>query len=201
MLRLSRFLLAFWLLSPALWAAETSFSRSKCMALLARVFPQLSNPEMTRITLDNDITDSKSLRANFDHYKGVKKVVLDTLTPRRITTTIRWFVEGEFTAGEALAKDHLPEGVTFNVVLKGRDLFLSRSGEGFLRDLISKHAVLANHQDVHFAGKLRRVGNEIYLINDSGTYRPTETELQNVAAYLSTQLGDYNVQPKKYKAE
>jgi hypothetical protein len=89
----------------------------------------------------------------------------------------------------AMLTRRLSKGHTYNVVIDGDDLLIAESGAG-LRDLWSKHAMLADFKPMHFVGTLRRFDDDtLELSNATGTYRTPEAYLEPTAAALRRTFG------------
>lgn len=78
----------------------------------------------------------------------------------------------------------------FNCVITDNNLVLGqvKAGCEAVDDVLSKHVLLAEYGDVRFAGEVYVTGKTLYLTRNSGTYRPSETQLNDAAALLSKQF-------------
>jgi len=82
---------------------------------------------------------------------------------------------------------------------------------GFVDWILSKHVLISGYShDVRYAGELWKDENDIiHLNNNSGTYRPTVEQLQNVAQLAHLLFPDLNIvtadpqvfEPEKEEAE
>jgi hypothetical protein len=92
-------------------------------------------------------------------------------------------------------------GMTYNFVLLDTKMVIAPTGHSNLvNDLLSKHILLADGQNVDFAGTVEHLPDGDWVIsNASGSYRPTIESLENTRTYFETVLGLRNVQIKDHK--
>lgn len=78
----------------------------------------------------------------------------------------------------------------YNCVITDNNLKLGqlKTGCEAVDDVLSKHVLLAEYEDVRFAGELYVKDNTLYLTRNSGTYRPTETHLEKAVSLLRKQF-------------
>ena len=92
---------------------------------------------------------------------------------------------------DALAPHAAGKPNKYNIVIEGGRISVAKlfHGLGWKRvdDLLSKHILLSGYsKDVRFAGEIwKGEDGVIYLSNNSGTYQPSEPELERAVAYLA----------------
>ncbi len=167
--------------------------------MLARSIPNscleqmIKQPALIKIKLDQAYPESQTLFSpTLSHYRGIKKLILNTVTPNRLVRIVTrlvaksWDELQDSTVNEILSA--IEPHTDYNIVLIDDSLYLSHTGSSSLRDLISKHIVLSELKNVHFAGKLWKTENAIHISNDTGSYRTDLSTTISVAKYLQAQL-------------
>jgi hypothetical protein len=84
----------------------------------------------------------------------------------------------------------LEKGATYNLVVVGDELLLAKTGSGFFRDLVSRHAVLTDYAPADFAATIRKLDDgSLELANWSGTFMTPSSMLPAAATRLRQGLG------------
>lgn len=155
------------------------------------------------LTLDVANPLSVRLVPSFDHYSGIRKMIINILTPAGLILAIQKTFERGFTSPTFINSQEflqkLDEDCVYNFVLIGTNLLFSKADdESFFRSLVSKHSVLANLAEVQFAGKFWYNKDGLHVSNESGTYRTGAELLSGMSTYLSEAL-QIEVTPHRYR--
>ncbi len=152
----------------------------------------VAHSEIQELTFDDAwVSTLPPLPAQFTHYSGTKKLILQIASPRYIVEAMNAVTAPFYTANHVIGASSIPaffeEGVDYNFIFVGNTFVFARTGTAFIRDLVSKHSVLSQLSSVMMAGKIRRVGDRLVLLNDSGTYRPDAERLEEFLTYMRAQ--------------